>query len=60
MDASTASISTDAIGLKPEARLPERDMRLLMVVWVEARLMTEEGEEERGVMIVDESEEGVL
>jgi hypothetical protein len=31
-----------------------------MVVWVEARLMTEEGEEERGVMIVDESEEGVL
>jgi hypothetical protein len=49
MAASIASISTACIGLNPELRRPESDIRLEMVVAVEDRLIVEEGEEDLGV-----------
>ena len=57
MAASMASISTAAMGLKPEIRRPESDIRLLMVVFVEDRLMVEPGDEDLGVF---NSELGLL
>lgn len=48
MAASIALVSTAAIGLKPDILLPERDIRLLIVV-AEERLVTEEGEDDLGV-----------
>ncbi len=49
MAASTCSTSTEAIGLNPEIRLPDKDVRLLIVVVLDTRLMTEEGEVDLGV-----------
>jgi hypothetical protein len=43
-----AFMSTAAIGLKPEIRLPEIDILLLTVV-EEDRLVVEDGEEDLGV-----------
>lgn len=45
-----ALISTVAIGLKPDIRLPESDILLLRVV-EEDRLAIEEGDEDLGVKI---------
>jgi len=50
MAASIAVVSTEAIGFNPEVRLWERDILLLIVV-VEERLVTEDGEADLGVDI---------
>jgi hypothetical protein len=49
MAASIASISTACIGLNPEIRRPESDIRVETVVAVEDRLIVGEGEEDVGV-----------
>jgi hypothetical protein len=51
MAASIAEVSTEAIGLNPDILLPERDNRCLLTVVAEERLVTEDGEAERGVWI---------
>ncbi len=50
-------MSTAAMGLKPEIRRPDRDIRLLIEVAVEDLLIVEDGEVDLGV---DSSELEVL
>lgn len=47
--ASIASMSTAAIGLNPDIRRPDTDIRLLMDVAVEDLLIVEDGEVDLGV-----------
>lgn len=61
MAASTCSTSTEAIGLKPaDIRLPDSDIRLLIVVALLDRLMTDEGEVDLGVESSELAVEGLV